>query len=590
MILNDILIIAASAFIVFIILEFLYSRFVLKKNYYSLADAVTSLNLGIFSQLFSFSGLIVLLVYTWVYTHLRLFNFPLHSIWQWVCALVIFDFLYYWTHRFGHEYTIFWANHVVHHSSEYFNLTTALRQPGTFGLQQLFTYLPLAFIGVDPQAFIVLGIIDLYYQFWVHTKCVGRLGWLDRILVTPTNHAVHHGVNQVCIDKNYGGVFIIWDRIFNTYCETDEELKFGTTKPVKSWNPLWINLEVFYALILDVIYTPGFFNKLKVLSNRTGERSEAARAKVPDVKFDFDQHAQYIVKNIPMVNIYAVFNFTISIIGFFTYFVYLGQISQLQSLLYLGLFMISAVSRGFLLNQKINIAQALMLDSIAVAGFTATAAYFLPGFYLGILSWLSILPMLIGTAIFFGSGNSISNNRWLASGILFTLSGGILFQIPSEPASVGFGLYLLGYLCYGIQLVRLKSIKPTVFRFYNLFIPAAFTGIILVILFIHNVNEIYIIAAGILLTVVGWLSYNALQLSNWHSFSWFKLGSGYHLVAIGAMLIMFHDGLVFLNLTLYNSSILTALIAVCYGIGQFMLINYATTDFQIRCQLADGSK
>ena len=280
-------------FLLAIIAEATYSNLVLKKKLYSFADTITSLCTGILSQTFRISTILQLIIYKLVYTYCAILHYPLHSIWFWILAVIFYDFLYYWYHRIGHERILFWSNHVVHHSSEYYNLTTALRQPGVLGIHSLFMFLPLAIIGVPPQMYIILAVIDLYYQFWVHTECIGKLGWFDKIFVSPTNHSVHHGVNPYCIDKNYGGILIIWDRIFGTYSDKIEPVKYGTMKPVKSWNPLWINIEVYYSLIRDFICTRTLGQKIKVLTARTGWRSEDALQKFPSVNFDLNSRTLY---------------------------------------------------------------------------------------------------------------------------------------------------------------------------------------------------------------------------------------------------------------------------------------------------------
>lgn len=223
----------------------------LERRVYSLADAITSLNFGILSQVSAaFSRLLGLGIYIWVFEYGRWLTLPSDALWVWVIALIAYDFLYYWVHRCGHEVELMWASHQVHHSSEYFNLSTALRQTSTGVLFSWPFYLPMALLGVPPVVFAVVALIDLLYQYWVHTELVGKLGVLDRILVTPSNHRVHHGQNDYCIDRNYGGIFIIWDRLFGTFAEErdGEPVIYGIRKPLGSFNAIWGNLNVFSDL------------------------------------------------------------------------------------------------------------------------------------------------------------------------------------------------------------------------------------------------------------------------------------------------------------------------------------------------------
>ena len=146
----------------------------------------------------------------------------------WLLALVFYDFCYYWLHRAGHETAIFWAAHVVHHQSQDYNLSTALRQTSSGALLGWIFYVPMAMAGVPPLVFGIVALIDLLYQFWVHTEHVGKLGWFDRWFCSPSNHRVHHAVNDSYLDRNYGGILIIWDRLFGSFKEEDEKCVYGT--------------------------------------------------------------------------------------------------------------------------------------------------------------------------------------------------------------------------------------------------------------------------------------------------------------------------------------------------------------------------
>ena len=218
---------------------------------YDVADAITSLHFGVLSQVSAvFVRALTFGVYVLVFEHLRWFTLPVDSVWVWLGALIAYDFIYYWVHRFGHETHLMWAAHQVHHSSEYFNLSTALRQTSTGAFASFPFYLPMALLGVPPIVFGAVALIDLLYQYWVHTELVRKLGWADRVFVTPSNHRVHHGQNDYCIDRNYGGIFILWDRLFGTFVEErdEEPVIYGIRKPLASYNPLWGNLHVYRDL------------------------------------------------------------------------------------------------------------------------------------------------------------------------------------------------------------------------------------------------------------------------------------------------------------------------------------------------------
>ena len=168
--------------------------------------------------------------------------------WAWALAIVFYDFCYYWEHRCGHESAVLWGEHVVHHQSQCYNLSTALRQTSSSALLAWIFFLPLAVAGVPPAMFGVAAIVDLLYQYWIHTELVGKLGWFDRWFASPSNHRVHHAVNDRYVDRNYGGIFMVWDRLFGTFVDETERCVYGTRAPLDSWDPLWANLEVYAEL------------------------------------------------------------------------------------------------------------------------------------------------------------------------------------------------------------------------------------------------------------------------------------------------------------------------------------------------------
>lgn len=257
---------AIPVFMVTILVEALLA-WRLRRPLYDIPDALTSLHFGVLSQVTgAFLRVLTLGIYLAVFENYRALELSMKSPAAWIFALLAYDLAYYFSHRCGHEVSLMWAAHVVHHSSEYFNLSTALRQTSTTSLYSWLFYLPLALVGVPPTMFIVVALIDLLYQYWVHTELIGRLGVLDRILVTPSNHRVHHGQNDYCLDCNYGGIFIIWDRIFGSFVDerADEPVVFGIRKPLRSFNPLWGNLHIYAELLQKSRAQRGLRAKLAV--------------------------------------------------------------------------------------------------------------------------------------------------------------------------------------------------------------------------------------------------------------------------------------------------------------------------------------
>ena len=286
----DLIALAVPFFLLALILELIVDR-VRGSGLYRANDAINSLSAGTLSNTTGyFTRIVELLVWGYVLENFALIDMPLEwfdtsarGIVLWVTAAVAWDFCYYWAHRFGHEISILWAAHAVHHQSEDYNLSTALRQTSTGFLFGWIFYLPLFVIGFPLEILITVNAVNLIYQFWVHTQVVKRMGVLDRILVTPSNHRVHHGQNERYIDKNYGGMLILWDRLFGTFEHEreDEPVVFGVRKPLANWNPYRANLQVYKYLLFDAKNAQSWKDKLSIWFRRTGWRPADVAARFP---------------------------------------------------------------------------------------------------------------------------------------------------------------------------------------------------------------------------------------------------------------------------------------------------------------------
>lgn len=302
---------AVPAFFLLIAIELLVDRW-RGLSTYRLADALNSLSAGVLSTT---SGLLTkafgLVTYAFAWQHLALFELSVDNLWVWLFAFVFYDFCYYWLHRMGHERSILWAAHSVHHQSEEYNLSTALRQTSTGFLFGWIFYLPMAIAGVPPLVFLTVGALNLLYQFWVHTRHIPKLGWFEWFFITPSNHRVHHAQNRVYMDRNYGGVFILWDRLFGTFQEEldEEPVVFGVTVPLQSWNPLWANLQVYAALWQDARRAQSFRDKLRIWFMRTGWRPADVEARFPRSKPDLAQFRRFEVPLARPRQLYALLQF-----------------------------------------------------------------------------------------------------------------------------------------------------------------------------------------------------------------------------------------------------------------------------------------
>jgi len=271
------IVLAIPVFFLLIGIELLIDR-LRKTKYYRFNDAITNLSCGVGSQVTGvFLKLFVYVGYYYLFEHFRLTTMPSmdsgHATWAVVLTFTALfvgvDFFYYWFHRLAHEVSVLWGSHVVHHQSEEYNLTVALRQAWLQGAFSWVFYLPLAIFGFDPLMFLTVGSFQTLYQFWIHTKAINKMpAWFEYVFNTPSHHRVHHGVNPKYIDKNHGGTLIIFDRMFGTFQKEEEEVVYGITSQTKSWNPLWVN---FQYLLLKPGWRPDYLGGVQPFKEVTPE-------------------------------------------------------------------------------------------------------------------------------------------------------------------------------------------------------------------------------------------------------------------------------------------------------------------------------
>ncbi|MBT0587905.1 sterol desaturase family protein [Alteromonas oceanisediminis] len=345
-----IILFAIPAFFLLIAIELVVDR-IRRTGYYTLSDAVSSLSVGMMSRVATLLyTLIPLSIYALIVEDIALFSWPTGLL-GWVVAFVLYDFLYYWNHRLGHEVAVLWAAHVVHHSSEEYNLTTALRQTSGSILNWIF-FIPLALIGVPLEMMLSIAALNLVYQFWVHTRHVGKLGIWDRILVTPSNHRVHHAQNQRYIDKNYGGVFILWDRLFGTFqdeIDTDPPV-YGIRSALRSYNPIRANIQVYRQLLSDSWHTVHWNDKFKVWFARTGWRPQDISASLPaKPAFDATNFSKFVVPITPQRSVYALLQLFLSFALTLSVLLTIDVLEPAQILAWALVLFCSLVSIGLLL-------------------------------------------------------------------------------------------------------------------------------------------------------------------------------------------------------------------------------------------------
>ena len=460
---SQVIVLATPVFFALIAVEWFIS-WRRQRQAYALADAISSLNLGVLSQTSAaFTKLLTLGIYTAVVSHASLWSNDAFwfSLPGWVLALVFYDFCYYWLHRMGHEVGVLWAAHAVHHQSQAYNLSTALRQTSSGALLGWIFYLPMALAGVPPLVFAVVGLIDLLYQFWVHTEQVKKLGWFDRWFCSPSNHRVHHAVNDDYLDKNYGGILILWDRLFGTFKEEDDRQPcvYGTRGLLQSWDPIWANVTVYRQLAHDSWHARNWLDKIRVWLKPPGWRPADVAARFPKPAFDLDEHRIiYAPPMNPALRMFVVWQFVLVIAGTAIFLWQADQAPAASNLVWFGVLLVSQWALGAAIQGRISPWMALLLESGALA--TATAE-------LGLRNWhLFFKPATMVIAIIFialslsklkTNGKKISKKHQtlLLAAIGFSLGGDVCLMLQGLfiPGLVSF---LLAHLCY-IALFKLDA-------------------------------------------------------------------------------------------------------------------------------------
>lgn len=414
----QLIILSIPIFLLLLAIE-LIINYVQKTGYYRLNDSIANISLGIGQQIIGlFFKFLTVTAYVYVFTHWKFltigadwtFNTPLDFLPEtnrgtyilvFILLFIGVDFLYYWFHRLSHEVNFLWAAHVVHHQSEEYNLSVALRQSW---LQDNFSwafYLPLAFLGFPPEMFFTAKALDTLYQFWIHTKFVKKMPLgLEHILMTPSHHRVHHGSNPKYIDKNHGGTFIIWDKMFGTFQAEEEEVVYGITTPVKSWNPVWVNAEYWVELFNTASKTTQFIDKIKVFLMPPGwfPKELGGFKAAPEVSPErFVKYDSTVYKTL---GIYTFFQFLLCL-AYSAYFLNVYQIyhySQVQIISFSAYILLTLLVLGGIFDkQKWVIAGEYirLLSSVLLVLILVDFNFsILPYWFMGILAFILITSVI----------------------------------------------------------------------------------------------------------------------------------------------------------------------------------------------------
>ena len=322
---------AVPFFLLALLIELIYG-IAINKNTYRLNDAISNLFMG---TLRTANKLIIIGAAGYVFylaeTNFAIWRMDINSWFTWIFAFVIYDFFYYWFHRISHERQIFWASHVAHHQSEDYNLSTALRQTGTGAFVSWVFYIPMFLIGIPSYVFISVASLNLIYQFWVHSEHIPKLGWFEKYFVTASNHRVHHAQNEQYIDKNYGGVFIIWDRMFGTHKieNEDEPCIYGIRGTLNTFNPIWANLHVYVKIMREMWSSQDWKDKLYAPFARTGWSPKSLPYQIEKDNFNAESFKKFNPVISKQHKIYALFQY-LFITYIFLAFIQSGYLNYAQ--------------------------------------------------------------------------------------------------------------------------------------------------------------------------------------------------------------------------------------------------------------------
>jgi alkylglycerol monooxygenase len=311
----DIMIFAIPVFFLLIGVELLVAK-LHRQEAYRVGDAVSNISCGIVQQVVGiFLRVLTLGAYVYLYKTCRVFDIP-NTWWSYILLFVLIDLLYYWFHRYSHEISIFWGTHVVHHQSEDYNLSVALRQSAFQILISNVFYLPLALLGFDPVPFFLLNTIQTLYQFWIHTEAINKMpAWFEYIFNTPSHHRVHHGRNPKYIDKNHGGTLIIFDRMFGTFQPEDEAVVYGVTKPLNTWSPIWANMDYYRDLAKSLRRAPNWGDKLRMLYKNPGWQPDSLGGTPPFEEVRRENIQKYHTQLPAWANYYVLLQYAIVLLG-----------------------------------------------------------------------------------------------------------------------------------------------------------------------------------------------------------------------------------------------------------------------------------
>ena len=384
---------AIPFFLGLIIFEILYGYFV-KNHMHTPMDTISSISSGLTNIVKDSLGLaLVIISYPFLLEHLAIYT--IKSTWVvYILAFIVLDFAGFLNHWLSHKINIFWNQHVIHHSSEEFNLACALRQSvsNIIGYNSIFL-IPAAIVGVPSEVIAIVAPVQFFLQFWYHTRYIGKLGWFEYIFITPSQHRVHHAINPEYIDKNMGQIFSFWDRMFGTFQEELEDVipVYGVLKPASTWNPIHINFQHFWNMTKDAWRTKSFWDKLRVWFMPTGWRPNDVKEKYPiNIIEDVYNFDKYTTPASRLFIFYSAFQMLVTLILMVFMFYNYTAIGFNNLLIYGALVFIGVYGYTSLMDRaKYAIWIELFRSSIGIAVIIYTGDWF------GLNSYISIGSIII---------------------------------------------------------------------------------------------------------------------------------------------------------------------------------------------------
>ncbi len=322
------------------------------RKLYRLPDAVANLSCGITSQLSGlFMRVLAIGVYEVVFANFALFTLERNWLY-WLGLFLLTDLAYYWAHRMSHEINLFWGGHVVHHQSEEYNLSVALRQ-SSFQVVWTFAFsLPIALLGFNTLDFALISALNTLYQFWIHTETINKMGWFEYVFNTPSHHRVHHGRNPKYIDKNHAGSLIIWDKMFGTFQAEEERPTYGITKPINSWNAVWANFSHYAEMSKDLKRIPVITDKIKYLFKKPGWLPDYLGGYRAAPEVDREHYKKYDTPAPVLMNYYVLFQYILCLVCTGLFLFKQGQFSLSEKAIAAILISIWVVNSGVLFEHK----------------------------------------------------------------------------------------------------------------------------------------------------------------------------------------------------------------------------------------------